>query len=186
MTYRILIDEKKSDFDGALGHFAKESNTIRTGRANPALVDSVFVDYYGAKTSLKQMANISVPEPRVLLVQPWARDTIAAIENAIRTSDLGLNPSNDGAVIRIVLPALTEERRKDLVKVLNQKAEEAKVSVRAVREDAWSAVQERSHIGGMSEDDKFRGKDYLQKIVDEYNKKIEEMREKKEKEIMTV
>lgn len=186
MTYKIIVDEKKNDCEGAIDHFAKELNTIRTGRANPALVEGIFVDYYGTKTPLKQMASISVPEPRALLVQPWAGDALAAIEQAIRTSDLGLNPSNDGAVIRIILPALTEERRKDLVKVLNQKAEEAKVSVRAVREDAWGTLQERARNGSISEDDKFRGKDYLQKIVDEYNKKIEEMREKKEREIMTV
>lgn len=184
--YKQIVDGKKNDLEKAVEHLIVEIGQIRTGRANPALVENIMVDYYGTKTPLKQVASINVPESKLLVIQPWDKDSLVNIESAIRDSDLGFNPNNDGQVIRINIPSLTEERRKELVKVLNQRTEEGKISVRNVREEAWKEIQEQEKDGKISEDDKFSGKDYLQKIIDEYNKKIEEIREKKEKEIITI
>ena len=184
--YKQIADNKKIDLEAAIEHLNAEMGKIRTGRANPALIENLTVDYYGVKTPLKQIASINVPESRSLVIQPWDKGALVYIESALRESDLGFNPNNDGQVIRINIPPLTEERRKELVKVLNQRAEDAKISVRNVREEVWKEIQEAEKEGKISEDDKFSGKDYLQKIVDEYNKKIEEIREKKEAEIMTI
>lgn len=184
--YKKIVDEKKIEMEGAIEHLNQEMGKIRTGRANPALVENMMVDYYGNKTPLKQVASINAPEARLLVIQPWDKDSLVNIESAIRESDMGFNPNNDGQVIRINIPQLTEERRKELVKALNQRSEDAKIAIRNIREEAWKEIQEAEKEGKMSEDDKFSGKDYLQKIVDEYNKKIEEVREKKDKEIMTI
>jgi ribosome recycling factor len=181
-----LFDKKKADFEKAVEHFKDELSQLRTGRANASLVESLSVDYYGAKSPLKQVASISVPEPRTIVISPWDKDCLVNIEKAIRESQLNLNPMNDGQVIRINIPALTEERRKELVKLLNQKAEDARVAVRKNREALWDEIQELEQAGKIGEDDKFSGKDKLQKVVDEYNGKIEEMRDKKEQEIMTI
>lgn len=183
---KTIIESKKQDLDKTVEHLFAEMGKIRTGRANPALVENLMVDYYGSKTPLKQVASINAPEARLLVIQPWDKDALVAIESAIRESDLNLNPNNDGQVIRINIPSLTEERRKELVKLLNQKAEDAKISVRTVREEAWKEIQNIEKEGKISEDDKFSGKDQLQKVVDEYNKKIDEIRERKEKEILTI
>lgn len=184
--YAEIIQKKRGEFDKAIEHFQGELSKLRTGRATPSLIEDVKVDYYGTKTPLKQMAAISSPDPRSLMVQAWDRSVLALIENAIREADLGLNPNNDGVVIRINIPTLTEERRKDLVKVLNQKAEECRIAVRAIREDCWKEIQELEKEGLINEDDKFKAKDKLQEVVDEFNKKIEEVRAKKEQDIMTV
>jgi len=184
--YKQIVDGKKSDLEKSIEHLIVEIGQIRTGRANPALVENIMVDYYGTKTPLKQVANINVPEARLLVIQPWDKDSLVNVESAIRDSDLGFNPNNDGQVIRINIPSLTEERRKELVKLLNQRAEEAKISVRNIREEVWKEIQEMEKEGKISEDDKFSGKDYLQKSVDEYNKKIDEIKEKKEKDILTI
>ncbi len=184
--YQKIISSKKSDLEKAIIFFQQEIGKIRTGRANPGLVENLMIDYYGNKTPLKQAANISVPEPRLIVIQPWNIDSLANIEAAIKMSDLGLNPSNDGKVIRINLPPLTEERRKDLVKLLNQKAEETRVAIRNIREEIWKKIQQAETEGDISEDDKYRGKERLEEIISEYNQKIEEIRVKKEKEIMTV
>jgi ribosome recycling factor len=181
-----LIDGKKGDFENAVMHFAEEAAKLRTGRANPALVEHIMVDYYGTKTPLMQIASISIPEARQILIQPWDKGAMQPIETAIRESDLGLNPGNDGQNIRVVLPALNEERRRDLVKALGARAEEARIAVRTVREDIWKDIQDMEKEGVIGEDDKFQGKDMLQKVVDEYNAKIESLKEKKEEEIMTV
>jgi ribosome recycling factor len=180
------IREKEEQFEGAVLHFSDEAAKIRSGRANPGLVENLLVDYYGQKTPLKQIANISIPEARQILIQAWDKGALVQIEAAIRDSDLGLNPANDGQNVRITLPALTEDRRKELVKQLNQKAEEARIAVRNVREDVWKDIQDLEKAGSIGEDDKFQGKEELQKTVDRYNEKIEGLREKKEKEIMTV
>ena len=184
--YEGIISEKKSEMEKAIEHLSFELGKLRTGRATPSLVEDIKVDYYGNKSPLKQIASINVPEPRQITIQPWDRGAIVPIESAIRESDLGLNPVNDGILIRLIIPALTEERRKDLVKVLGAKVEEGRISIRNIREDAWKEIQEMEKEGQISEDEKFRAKDKLQAVVDEYNKKIEEIREKKEKEIMTV
>jgi ribosome recycling factor len=184
--YNEIIESKKEELDLALEYFKEELAKIRTGRANTALVENVMVDYYGAKTPLKQLASITIPEARLISVNPWDKGSLLAIESAIRTSDLGLNPTSDGQIVRINIPPLTEERRKELAKVLNQKAEDARITVRNIREDAWREIQDKEKSGAISEDDKFKGKDRLQTVVDDYNEKIEEIRNKKEKEIMTV
>ncbi len=184
--YNELIKQKNLEFDKTIEHLKNEASKVRTGRATPSLVEDVMVNYYGTKTPLKQIASISTPEPRSLVIQPWDRGAIAAIEGAIRESELNLNPMNDGILVRINIPMLTEERRKEMVKILNQKAEEARISLRSIREDAWKEIQKIEADGGMSEDDKFKGKEKLQEVVDDFNKKIEEIRIVKEKEIMTV
>ena len=184
--YKELIENKKADLDKAVEHFKEETGKIRTGRANPAIVEHLMVDYYGTKSPLKQVASINVPEPRLITIQPWDKDSLVSIETAIRESDLGLNPANDGQVIRLNIPPLNEERRNELVKVLNQRTEDAKIAVRNIREELWKEIQNIEKEGKISEDDKFKGKEKLQEVVDEYNKKIEEIRERKEKEITTV
>lgn len=181
-----LIAEKGVSFDSAVEHFVEEAAKIRTGRANPGLVENLLVDYYGVKTPLKQIASINIPEARQILIQPWDKGGLVFIESAIRDSDLGLNPSNDGQNVRITLPALTEDRRKELVKVLNHRVEESRIVIRSIREDIWKEIQELERSGDISEDDKFQGKDELQKIVDEYNQKLEVIRKKKEEEVLTV
>jgi ribosome recycling factor len=183
---KTLIDSKKDFFETAITHLLEEATKIRTGRANPGLVENLSVDYYGTRTPLKQIANISIPEPRQIMIQPWDKGALGLIETAIRESDLGLSPGNDGLGIRLVLPQLNEETRKDLVKVLNNKAEEARISVRNIREDLWKEITTLEKEGSISEDEKFTGKDLLQNRVDEYNNKIEEIRKKKEADIFTL
>jgi len=184
--YQDIINSKEAFFQEALRHFSDEIAKLRTGRATPSLVDHLLVDYYNTKTPIRQMANVTAPEPRLIVVQPWDRGALVMVESAIRESDLGLNPSNDGQVIRVAIPSLTEERRHDLVKTLNRFAEEARIAVRTIREDIWKAIQDEERLGVMSEDDKFRGKESLQEVVEHYNKEIETVREKKEREILTV
>lgn len=184
--YNDIINLHKEDLEKSIEHFKNEASKIRTGRANPSLVEDLMIDYYGAKTPLKQIASINTPEPRTISVQPWDRGALAAIEGAIRSSDLNLNPMNDGIMIRINIPMLTEERRKEMVKMLNQKGEEARIAVRSIREEVLKEIKDAQKEGAMSEDDEFAGKDKMQAIVEQYNKKIEEIRAKKEVEIMTV
>jgi len=184
--YKKIIENKKQDLEKSIEYFKEEMLKIRTGRANSSIVEDLSVDYYGTKTPLKQMANINVPEPRVLIIQPWSVDSLANIEAAIKMSDLNLSPNNDGEVIRINIPPLNEERRTELVKVLNKKAEEARIAIRNIREDTWQEIQDLEKNGEIAEDDKFRGKERLQETIDEYNNKIEELRKKKEEEIMTI
>ena len=184
--YKEIIEGKKAELEKSLEHFKEELNQVRTGRASAALVEGLTVDYYGVKSPLKQVASISIPEPRTIVIAPWDKDNLVNIEKALRESQLNLNPNNDGQVIRINIPPLNEERRKELVKLLNQKAEDGKISIRKHREDMWEEIQALEKDGKMGEDDKFIGKDKLQEVIDEYNKKIEEIRAKKEEEIMTV
>lgn len=181
-----MIQGKRVDFENAIEHFVEESAKIRTGRANPGLVENILVDYYGTKTPLKQIASINIPEARQILIQPWDKGGLVMIETALRESDLGFNPSNDGQNIRITLPALTEDRRKDFVKTLNNRAEDARITIRTIREEIWKDIQDKEKSGDISEDDKFQGKDELQKVIDEHNAKIETLREKKEQEILTI
>lgn len=183
---KAMIESKKQDFENAVEHFANEASKIRTGRAHPGLVENLMVDYYGTRTPLKQIASINIPEARQILIQPWDKGSLVLIEAAFRESDLGLNPSNDGVALRVTLPSLTEETRKDFVKALNQKAEDGRIAIRNIREEIWKDIQESEKKGEISEDDKFLGKEELQKVVDEYNQKLEAFRKKKEEEILTV
>jgi ribosome recycling factor len=181
-----IIAAAKPKMDKAIEHFREELGTLRTGRANPAMVEDLVIDYYGAKSPLKQVASITIPESRLIVIQPWSRDNLVDIEKAINEANLGFNPTNDGQVIRIVIPPLNEERRRDLVKILGKYSEESRVAIRRAREEAWDEIQEAVKSSKTGEDDKFRGKDKLQELVDEYNNKVEEIREKKEKEIMEI
>ena len=183
---KIIIEKIRPNLDKSIEHFQEELNQLRTGRASTMLVENLLVDYYGAKSPLKQIANISTPEPRTIMVSPWDKSNLANIEKAIKESQLNLQPNNDGQVVRINIPQLTEERRKDLVKVLNQKSEVAKIAVRQIREEVWEEIQEIQKSGQISEDDKFSGKESLQEVINEYNEKIQALKDAKEKDIMTI
>lgn len=167
-------------------HLKSEVASLRTGRATPALVEGLEVDYYGSKTLLKAIASISVGGPRELLIQPWDKNAIQPIEKAIQTSSLGLNPVTDRDTIRLAVPQLTEERRKELARLLGRHLEDAKIQVRKEREDMLKDIDRREKTKEISEDEKFRQKNEAQKAVDEINKKIEEIGSIKEKEILTV
>lgn len=163
-----------------------EFNSIRTGRASPALLDKIRVDYYGQKTPLSQVATVSVPEARLIVVQPWDRSLFSEIEKAILKSELGLNPSNDGKVIRIAIPPLTEQRRKDLVKAAKATAEQSRVAIRNIRRDGLEDLKKQLAAGGVAEDLIKKEEDDLQKLTDSYISQIQKVLEEKEKEIMEV
>ena len=166
-------------------NLVEEYATIRAGRANPHILDRITVDYYGTPTPLQQVANINVPEPRMIQIQPWEASLVKEIEKAILTSDLGLNPTNDGKVIRLVFPELTEERRKDLVKEVKKKGEEGKVAIRNIRRDGNDAFKKLAKTE-VSEDEIKGLEDDLQKLTDKYVKDIDALIDSKSKEIMTV
>ncbi len=163
-----------------------EFGSIRAGRANPHVLDRIKVDYYGTPTPIQQVGNINVPEARMIVIQPWEKSLLKSIEKAILTSDLGINPTNDGSVIRLVFPELTEERRKDLAKDVKKKGEAAKVAVRNVRRDANESLKKMEKNGDISEDDLLDGNDKIQKLTDKMIDKIDKAVETKTKEIMTV
>jgi ribosome recycling factor len=163
-----------------------EFNAIRTGRASPALLDKVRVDYYGQKTPLSQVATISVPEARLIVIQPWDRSLFSEIEKAILKSDLGLNPSNDGKVLRIAIPPLTEQRRKELVKTARNIAEQARIAIRNIRRDGLEELKKQQSAGGVAEDALKKEETELQKLTDDYIAQISKILEQKEKEIMEV
>lgn len=183
-----MIEETKKDakqgMEKAIEALGREFNRVRTGRATPALLDGVRADYYGAQTPLNQMAGVSVPEPRLILIQPWDPQSCDAIEKAILKSDLGLTPISDGKVVRISIPPLTEERRKELVKVVRKMGEDTKVAIRAARRDANEMLKEYKKEGDISEDDAFKGQEQVQKVTDEYVAKVDELLAEKEKEII--
>jgi ribosome recycling factor len=162
----------------------RETSSLRTGRATPALVEDLDVEAYGTHQPLKALAAISVPDGRQLLIQPWDKSVLPAIEKAIQGSSLGLNPIADKDTIRLALPTLTEERKRELVKLLGEKLEEARIHIRRLRDEAMKAIESREKAKEISEDQKFREKQEVEKAVGEYNKKIEELGEKKESEIM--
>ena len=163
-----------------------EFNSVRTGRASAALLDRISVDYYGQRTPLKQLATINVPEPRLLTIQPFDPSSLKSIEKAIQESDLGLTPSNDGKIIRLPIPQLTEERRKELVKVVRHMAEEGRVAVRNVRRDAIKHLEELVKNGSVGDDEERAAEGRVQKLTDEHVAKIEELLKRKEAEIMEV
>lgn len=163
-----------------------EFGSIRAGRANPHVLDRIKVDYYGTPTPIQQVGNINVPEARMIVIQPWEKSLLKSIEKAILTSDLGINPTNDGSVIRLVFPELTEERRKDLAKDVKKKGEAAKVAVRNIRRDANESLKKMEKNGDISEDDLKDGNDKIQKLTDKMIDKIDKAVETKTKETMTV
>jgi ribosome recycling factor len=176
-------DERMSK---AMDALRRDLATVRTGRASPGLLDRVSVDYYGTSTPLNQLAGISVPEPRMLVVQPWDRGSIGAIEKAIQRSELGLNPSSDGQVIRLAIPALTEERRKQLVKTVHQLTEEAKVSVRNIRRDAMDHVRKLLSDKQISEDDERRAEHQVDELTKKFTDEADKIGKAKEHEVMEV
>jgi ribosome recycling factor len=180
------IDDMKQQMDAAVEAMRREFASVRTGKATPALLDTVKVEAYGSKMPLNQVANVSVPEARLLVVQPYDKSVIGEIEKAIMTADLGLNPSNDGNLIRVPIPPLSEERRKDMVKLLHKMAEEGRVSIRHARQEANKEIKQQEHDHDISEDEARRQLDEVQTMTDDYIAKIDQMMEKKEGEIMEV
>lgn len=164
----------------------REMNTIRTGRASPSLVESLMVEYYGTPTPLSQLASITVPEARVLMIQPWDKQSLGDVEKSIQTSELGLVPNNDGNVVRINIPALTEERRKDLVKMVGRKVEEGHVAVRNVRRDGLEQLRKMEREKELSQDENKRAQEQLQRITDSKISEMNELRQGKEAEVMEV
>ncbi len=179
-----LLADAEQKMDQAIQHAQSEFATVRTGRANPAILHRVTVDYYGAPTPLQQLASFAVPEPRLLVVSPYDKGAIAAIEKAIRASDLGLNPSNDGTVLRLAFPPLTEERRKELIRLVRQMSEDARVAVRNIRRHVKDDIE--SLEGEISEDDIHRAEKDLQQVTDRHIARIDEMMEHKEQELLEV
>jgi ribosome recycling factor len=181
-----LLDDAKRRMDKSVDATANEFNTIRTGRASAALLDRVKVDYYGTETPLNQLATINVPEARLLTIQPYDPGSIKGIERAIQESELGLTPANDGKIIRLPIPQLTEERRKELVKVVRQLAEEGRVAVRNVRRDVMHHLKELVRDGDVGDDEERRAEDRVQKLTDEHVHRIDELLKRKEAEITEV
>jgi ribosome recycling factor len=181
-----LLQDAERRMDKSVEAAAHEFNTVRTGRASAALLDRVEIDYYGQKTPLKQLATINVPEPRLLTVQPYDPGSMKTIERAIQESDLGLTPSNDGKVIRLPIPQLTEERRKELVKIVRHLAEEGRIAVRNIRRDVMHDLKELVRDGEVGDDEERRAEDRAQKLTDEHVKRIDELLKRKEEEIMEV
>ena len=180
------LSESRERMSGAIKSLEEDLGAIRTGRASPALVDRLSVEYYGSPTPLRQLANIMIPEPRTITIRPFDAGSLKDIERAILTSDLGLNPNNDGQNIHLNLPPLTEERRRDLVKVVAKRLEEAKIAVRNVRRDIIRDLREFEEEKLISEDEMHRAEDEVQKLTDKYIEEIDEMGSKKEKEILEI
>jgi len=181
-----LIKDAETRMGKSVEHARNEFNTVRTGRASAALLDRIQIDYYGTQTPLKQLASINAPEARLLTVQPFDPGSIKAIEKAIMESELGLTPSNDGKLVRLPIPQLTEERRKELVKVVRNLAEEHRVAVREIRRDAMRHLKELVVNGEVGDDDERRAEERVQKLTDEHTKQIDEQLKHKEAEIMEV
>ncbi len=179
-----IFDETRESMSKSVAALKKELNRLRTGRASLSIMDGIKVDYYGTLTPLNQMATLAVPESRLITIQPWDVSVIKEIEKAILKSDLGLTPSNDGKIIRISIPPLTEERRKELVKVVHKMCEDYKVSIRNIRRDANELLKTMKKDGEVSEDDAYKAQDQVQKITDEQIKLIDECDKEKEKEIL--
>lgn len=181
-----VIKELRTSSDKSIEAMRRDLAKVRTGRAHPSMLDGIRVDYYGTPTPLQQMANISVPEPRMLVVKPWEKGQIKAIDKAIRESDLNLNPQPDSDILRIPIPALTEERRKDMVKVIRKNGEECKVAIRQHRRDANEMLDTFSKDGELSEDDADRGKKKVEEIVAEVTKNVDAIIQGKEKDLLEV
>lgn len=179
-----LLTEAEDHMEKAVEHVASEFSTVRTGRANPQILQRITVEYYGSPTPLQQLASISVPEPRLLVVHPFDQSTVSDVEKAIQQADLGLNPSNDGSLIRIAFPPLTEERRKELIKVVRNMAEEGRVSIRNVRRHSKSDMEELH--GEISDDDIHRGEEELQELTDRFIGRIDDLLGNKEDELLEV
>lgn len=183
---KLILDEARDHMHKSLEHLAVELGHIRAGRANPTMVEDVRVDAYGSHMPLNQMASVNAPQADLIVIQPWDRSQLGAVERAITAANLGLNPTNDGTLIRIAVPPLTEERRRDLAKQARAKSEDAKVAIRNVRRDAKDHIKKAVEGESLSEDMRFESEEQLQKLTDEYTGKVDQMLEKKEHDIMAV
>jgi ribosome recycling factor len=186
MTQQAVLKELETRMQQAIDALAREFGSVRTGRANASLLDSIRVEAYGNLTPINQVASVSVPDPRTIMIQPWDATQLKEIEKGIAKSDLGITPSNDGKVIRLTMPTLTEERRKQLVKTVGKFAEDARVSIRNVRREANDRLKALAKEKKVSEDEERRGHDQIQKATDRFTAKVEELTKKKEQEVMTV
>ena len=184
MTTKEILHNTEEKMKKALESMTREFSEIRTGRAHPGIVEGLHIDYYETPTLLKTLASISVPDAHLIVIQPWDITAIAEIEKAILKSNLGINPSNDGKIIRLSIPPLSKERRQELAKVVHRMAEDGRVSLRTIRREAKESLEKLEKDKVISEDDKFRGIDDLQKLVDKYIAKIDELLKNKEKEIL--
>lgn len=176
----------KPEFEKAIEHFKQDISSLRTGRATPAIVEDIVIEAYGTRQPLKAVASISVADAKTLNIDPWDKGLMQAVEAGLRNSPLGINPVNDGKLIRLPLPELTSERRADLIKVLHQKSEAARIAIRKIREDARTEIEMAEEAKEMGEDEKFKLFDEIEKLVKEYNDRIKMMGEDKEKEITTI
>jgi ribosome recycling factor len=181
-----VLDELRQRMLRSIEALQDDLMSIRTGRASPALVEKLMVEYYGTMTPLNQMASIAAPEPRLLVIRPWDPSALGDIERALLKSDLGLTPMNDGKLIRLNIPRLTEERRRELVKVVSRRVEEARIALRNLRRDALQDLRDFEKEKMITEDDYFRGKDQVQELTDEFSKKVDEIGERKEAEVMEI
>ncbi len=181
-----IVQDNKEKFSKVIEFLKHDISGLRTGRATPALVEDVAIEAYGVKQPLKAVASISVQDAKTLAISPWDRTIISAVESGLRNSNLGINPVNDGKLIRLPLPELNQERRQELIKVLHQKLESSRVSVRKIREEVKTEIEEMEKEKLISEDEKFKQLDELEKIVKDFNEKIKEVGEEKEKEINTI
>lgn len=180
------IQDYKSEFNGVIEFLKNDISQLRTGRASTAMVDSITVEAYGSRQPLKAVGTIMVADPKTITVEPWDKGLLSAVEKGIRDSSLGINPVNDGKLIRLSLPELTSERRQELIKILNQKLEAARISIRKIREDVREIILQEEKSKSISEDDKFRLQEELEKIVKDFNEEVRKVGEAKEKEITTV
>lgn len=183
---KTIMKTCKEKMEKTLSVLVSDLSTMKAGRANPSMLDRIEVEYYGSMCSINQVANVSAPEPRIILIQPWEKSTLKDIERAILKSDLGINPSSDGTVIRLVVPELTEETRKNLVKNVKKSGEDAKVAVRSIRRDCNDKIKVLKKDNEITEDEAKKGEDDIQKITDGYIKEVDKAVEAKEKEIMSV
>ncbi|MEA3452971.1 MAG: ribosome recycling factor [Patescibacteria group bacterium] len=182
---RQSIEKIKPEFEKVINYFKSELQKVRSGKASANLVEDIVVDCFGSRLPLKQLATISCPEPRQLLIQPWSAEYLEGIDKALQQADLGTSPTNDGQVIRINLPPVTGEFREKLIAQISAKGEESYQSLRRWRDQAWKEIQDKLQKKEISEDDKFKGKDELQDLIEEYHKKIEDLKEKKKEEILS-
>ncbi len=186
MIDKELYEDTKERMQKSIESMKRDFMGIRTGRATPAILDTIKVSAYGQDMPIKQLASISVPEPRMIVIQPWDKGVLSEIEKAIQKSDLGINPTNDGKLLRLVFPPLTEERRKELVKVVKKRGEEGKVAVRSIRRDAIDYLKEMEKEGDISEDDCHRGQDEIQELTNKFTDQVDKVLEAKEKEILEI
>jgi len=186
MTTQEVINDAQERMNKTIAVMQHELSTLKAGRANPQILERITVDYYGTQTPITQVGNVSAPEPRVLTIAVWEASMLKAVEKAIQQSDLGINPTNDGKIIRLIVPELTTERRKELVKVINNIAEESRVAVRSIRRDAMDKMKKAEKKSEITEDDLKKGESSLQKITDAAIKSIDDMSKAKEKEIMSI